>query len=121
VHLSQDDNSIVRRTNMRTFSKQENLKYTICQNKWLIDFDDFYKTVNPKHLTENTLLPRLRTKIAAQNDWNANHRTKIKHHILDKICDAKKCFVYKHGNYNIINYDELENVIIKLLKNKKKY
>lgn len=119
--LEQDKNTIVRKTNMRSFSKNANIKHTICQKKWLIDFEDFVGKVNLKELCEYKTLPRLRTKISAQNEWNAHHRTKIKHHIIDKICDAKKVFVYKHGKTNIINYDELEKELKKILKNKKIY
>lgn len=119
--LKQDKDTMLRRTNMRIFSKQIGVKHTICQKKWLIDMQDLISKLNPKGIKEHKTLPRLRTKISAQNDWNLHHRTKIKHHMIDKICDAKKVFVYKHGKTNIINYDELEKELKKILKNKNIY
>ena len=66
-------------------------------------------------------LPRLRSKITAQKEWNAHHRKKIKHHIIDKACESGNVFVYKHGQKNIINYDELEKELIRVLKEKGQY
>lgn len=116
-----DKDTVIRRTNMRYFCKKVNVKYTICQSKWLIDFNDFLNKLNPKGYTERKRLPRLRTKITAQLEWNSKHRKKIKHHIIDKICDSGKVFVFKHGRYNIINYDELEKELIRILRENGKY
>ena len=116
----QDNETIIRRTNMRTFCEKENLDYTICQERWLINLDDFLKALNPKQYKSGIKFPRLRTKIGAQKEWNSKHkRQKIKHFIIDKICDSGRVFVYKHGRYNIINYDELEVEIKKELERKK--
>lgn len=116
-----DKDTVIRRVNMRYFCKERNIKYTICQSKWLIDFNEFLSELNPKGYTERKKLPRLRTKISAQKEWNSKHRRKIKHHIIDKICESGKVFVYKHGRYNIINYDELEKELIRILREKDKY
>lgn len=116
-----DNDTIIRRLNMRYFCKKENVNHTICNRKWLIDLNDFLNKLNPKCYAERKSLPRLRTKITAQKEWNKKHRTKIKHHIIDKVCDSGKVFVFKHGRTNIINYDELEQEIIKILKKQNKY
>ncbi len=106
---------------MRYFCKERNIKYIICQTKWLIDFNEFLSELNPKGYTERKKLSRLRTKIGAQLEWDSKHRKKIKLHIIDNICNSGKPFVYKHGRINIINYDELEQELIKILKEKGKY
>lgn len=116
-----DENTIIRKLNLRYFCRDNNIKHTICESYWLIDFEDLMKKLNPKDYTEYKELPRIRTKIGAIHEWNKHHRKKIKHHIIDCICDAGNVFVYKHGRYNIINYDELEQEIIKRLKQKGKY
>jgi len=116
-----DAGSIVERRNVRYFCQKENLDYIICQGKWLIDLNSFVNALNPKQYTESKQFPRLRTKISAQKEWNSTHRTKIKHHIIDCICDSGKVFVYKHGRHNIINYDQLEEELIKELKKREKY
>lgn len=116
-----DKDTVIRKLNLRMFAEANNIKHTICENYWLIDFEDLLNTLNPKKYTENKTLPRVRTKIGAQKEWNATHRTKIKHYIIDTICDSGKVFVHKHGRHNIINYDELEQEIIKRLKEKGKY
>ena len=116
-----DEGTIIRRTNMRTFCQKHNLDYTITQGIMLINIESFLKSLNPNQYTERVKFPRLRTKISAQNEWNATHRRKIKHYIIDCICDSGKVFVYKHGRYNIINYDQLEQELIKELKRRNKY
>lgn len=116
-----DEKTIVRRTNMRTFCQKHNLDYTICQGVMLIDINSFLNALNPNQYTESIKFPRLRTKISAQKEWNAHHRKKIKHYIIDCICDSGKVFVYKHGRHNIINYDQLEQELIKELKRRNKY
>lgn len=116
-----DEKTIVRRTNMRTFCQKHNLDYTICQGVMLIDINSFLNALNPNQYTESIRFPRLRTKISAQKEWNAHHRKKIKHYIIDCICDSGKVFVYKHGRHNIINYDQLEQELIKELKRRNEY
>lgn len=116
-----DEKTIVRRTNMRTFCQKHNLDYTICQGVMLIDINSFLNALNPNQYTESIRFPRLRTKISAQKEWNAHHRKKIKHYIIDCLCDSGKVFVYKHGRHNIINYDQLEQELIKELKRRNEY
>ena len=116
-----DKDSVVERRNVRQFCKKENLDYTVCQGKWLIDLNSFVKALNPKNYKEGKPFPRLRTKISAQKEWNAHHRRKIKHYIIDCICNTGKVFVYKHGRQNIINYDQLEQELIKELRKRGKY
>ena len=116
-----DPDSIVERKNVRYFCAKENLDYTICQEKWLIDLHSFVNALNPKQYIENKQIPRLRTKISAQKEWNTHHRKKIKHYIIDCICNSGKVFVYKHGRHNIINYDQLEEELIKELKRRGQY
>lgn len=116
-----DKDTVIRKLNLRYYCRDNNIEYIISNNYWLIDFEDLLKHLNPKGYTEIKELPRIRTKIGAQNEWNKHHRKKIKHHIIDQICDSGKVFVYKHGRHNIINYDELEIEIIKKLKEKGKY
>ena len=103
------------------FLYKENLNYTIYQGKILINKECFLKALNLKGLTKSKPFPRLRTKFSAQKEWNAHHRKKIKHYTIECICDSGKFFVYKHGNRNIINYDQLEQELIIILKEKGKY
>lgn len=116
-----DEDTIIRRTNVRKFCKKENLSYTVCQGKWMIDLENLLTTLNPKGYSHNIPFPRLRTKISAQKEWNATHRRKIKHHIIDCICNSGKVCVYTHGRRNIINYDQLELELIRVLKSKGKF
>ena len=111
--LSQDKYTVLRRLNLRYF-----VNHIVCQSKWLIDFDDFMEKINLNKIQNSCQMPRLRTKITAQNEWNASHRKHIKHFIIDQICASGKVSVRKHGRYNIINYDELEVEIKNVLKGK---
>lgn len=116
--LSQDKYTVLRRLNLRYFVKKYNVNHIVCQSKWLIDFDDFMEKINLNKIQNSCQMPRLRTKITAQNEWNASHRKHIKHFIIDQICASGKVSVRKHGRYNIINYDELEVEIKNVLKGK---
>lgn len=116
-----DKDTIIRKTNIRTFCQQKSLDYIISQGKMLVDMKSFLNALNPKHYKASKTFPRLRTKISAQHEWNAHHRTKIKHHIIDCICNSGKVNLYKHGRTNIINYDQLEKELIETLKQKGKY
>lgn len=118
---NEDKDTIIRKTNIRTFCQQKILDYIISQGKMLVDMKDFLNALNPKHFKANKTFPRLRTKISAQYEWNAHHRTKIKHHIIDCICSSGKVNIYKHGRTNIINYNQLEKELIEVLKQKGKY
>lgn len=121
IFKTYDKNTIIRKTNMRYHCRANELDYIITQDKWMIDCDSFMQSINQKRILRTIRMPRLRTKISAQNEWNTTHRKKIKHHIIDKICDSGKVFVYKHGRTNIINYDELEKELIKVLKDRNEY
>ena len=117
----EDKDTAIRRLNVRNFAKAYNVDHTVCQDKWLIDFFGFMKKLNPNHISESCEMPRLRTKIGTINEWNYAHRKKIKHHIIDKICDSGAVMVYKYGQHNIINYDEIEQELIRILKDKDQY
>lgn len=118
---AEDKNTVIRRLNLRMYCKEANVDHTICENKWLISFEDVLNHLNPKRYKEHIKPPRLRSKKTAIREWNNHHRKRIKHYIVDCICDSGKVFVMKHGRYNIINYDELEQELIKRLKEKGKY
>ncbi len=118
--IKQDKDTVLRKLNLRNFIKAYNVEHTISQSNWLIDFDDFMKKINPNNIQKNYPQPKLRTKISAQNEWNRSHKVKIKHHIIDCICDAGNVTVKKHGRNNIINFCELEIELKKELKNKRK-
>ena len=45
-----DPDSIVERKNVRYFCRKENLDYTICQGKWLMDLECFINKLNPKNI-----------------------------------------------------------------------
>ena len=116
-----DNETVIRRLNVRQFVERNNLNYVVTQHKWLIDLDDLLKALNPKDIQETQKFPRMRSKKTAIEEWNKTHRKKIKHHIVDKICDSGKVFLYRSGRHNIINYDQLEEELIRILKEKEEY
>ncbi len=116
-----DEDTVIRRLNMRQYVQKNNLKHIITQNKWLIDYEDFINSLNPTHIQEAQKFPRMRSKKTAMEEWNKSHRKKIKHHIVDKICSSGRIFVYHNGRHNVINYDQLEQELIRILKEKGEY
>lgn len=117
----QDKDTVIKKTNMKTYCVKDNIDFNVCQGKWLIDLNKFYKAVTNNKISSNVSMPRLRTKASALREWNSKHRKKIKKHIINVICDSGKIFTYQHGGYTVLNYDELEQELIRLLRERKRY
>ena len=48
MFLESDPNSIIRRPNLRRFARDNDIRYIITEGKWLIDYKQFFKKVNPR-------------------------------------------------------------------------
>jgi hypothetical protein len=118
LFAAKDEQTILRRPNIRRYAKENGVKYYVIQSVWLIDIDGFMKTIAPKEYDGESTMPRLRCIQTAVVEYNKSHKQQIDKHVVEKCMQSSKVFKYNHGNRWIINYDELEPVIDEFLSNK---
>lgn len=106
-----DEQTILRRPNIRRYAKENGITYYVIQSVWLIDIDVFMKTIAPKVYPSNSTMPRLRCIQTAVTEYNRSHKRQIDKHVVEKCMQSDRVFKYNHGNRWIINYDELEPII----------
>ena len=77
IFKSEDGETILRTTNIRTFTKQNNIKYHIVGQIWAIDFEDFMSKINPYKNLNHYPIPRIRTIASSFKEFNKTHKTQI--------------------------------------------
>ena len=121
MFLESDPNSIIRRPNLRRFAHDNDIRYIITEGKWLIDYKQFFKKVNPRRISTPAKMPRLRCLRDCVTEFNKNNRKyKIDKATVSHYMKSAQVTRYFHGNTWFINYDELEKVILRHLKAVKK-
>ena len=62
------DPNTIRRPNVRHFAQENGVRHIICNGKWLIDYKEFFKKVNPRKILRTATMPRLRClRVALRN------------------------------------------------------
>ena len=121
MFLESDPNSIIRRPNLRRFAHDNDIRYIITEGKWLIDYKQFFKKVNPRRISTPAKMPRLRCLRDCVTEFNKNNRKyKIAKATVSHYMNSAQVTRDFHGNTWFINYDELEKVILRHLKAVKK-
>ena len=121
LFLEGDPNTIIRRPNVRRFAQENGVRHIICNGKWLIDYKEFFKKVNPKRIRRTATMPRLRCLRDCVTEFNKNNRKyKIDKATVSHYMKSAQVTRYFHGNTWFINYEELEKVILRHLKAVKK-
>ena len=112
MFLEGDPNTIIRRPNVRRFAQENGVRHVICNGKWLIDYKEFFKKVNPRRIRRTSTMPRLRCLRDCVTEFNKNNRKyKIDKATVSHYMNSAQVTRYFHGNTWCINYDELEKVI----------
>lgn len=115
--LEADENTIIRRPNLRRFARDNGVEYYVMDGKWVINKEQFFKVINPKKVSMRETMPRMRTKQNAVREWNdAHQRVKIDKHIVDICMQDKSVFKLKRNNVWLINYDQLLPIIVAFMK-----
>ena len=115
--LEADEDTIIRRPNLRRFARDNGVEHYVMGDKWLISEEDFFKTINPRNISIRATMPRIRTKASAVREWNDAHkRIKIDKHIVDICMQDPSVFKFKRDNVWIINYDQLLPVLVAFMK-----
>lgn len=117
MFMEQDPKTILRRPNIRRFVTDNNIRYYILERKWLIDYKEFFKKVNPKRVRESSVLPRIRCKRDCLELFNKEYPLYvIDKHIVDLCVECGNVTRFHHGNRWFVNYDELEIEILRYLE-----
>lgn len=118
-----DEETIFRKRNIIKFTTTHNVLHHKVGNCYLIDFEDFMKTINPLKINKSYPIPRIRTVESATKEYNRIHKPRITHHVVaDCLKKYKDEISYlKSERQYLINYDELEKQLIKFMKEKNKF
>lgn len=119
---NQDNNSIFRPRNLRSFLVENGeLFIPLNPGKWLINFPQFYRKINPLGVCQKETLPRIRGQIQALNMLTKNYPyTKVKRECLLQILQSDTIKKYPIGGHWLINYDEFEQEFLQHFPNAKK-
>ena len=114
MFLESDPNSIIRRPNLRRFARDNDIRYIITEDKWLIDYKQFFKKVNPRRISTPAKMPRLCCLRDCVTQFNKDYpNRKVDKATVSKYMKSKTVTRYFHGNTWFINYDELEKVLLR--------
>ena len=117
LFLEGDPNTIIRRPNVRRFAQENGVRHIICNGKWLIDYKEFFKKVNPRRIRRTATMPRLRCLRDCVTQFNKDYpNRKIDKATVSRYMKSKLVTRYFHGNTWFINYDELEKVLFKKVR-----
>lgn len=119
--LARDPETKLRRLNIRLFVKEQGIWHFVSPTrKWLIDFNAFMEKVNPRHISERVKIPRLRWHDDSVRNFKRTHPELegATMTIAEQAFRSDSVFKTLNGHCWIINYDQLEQEVISILKAK---
>lgn len=116
LFAEQDKQTILRRPNIRRFVLQYNVPYEQHKKAWLIDFDAFIKAIAPKKYPVQEGIPKVRRIENALEEYNASHEQKATMDDVKACLKSSIVFYYSFRGRIIVNYDELEIELRKLIR-----
>ena len=115
----EDENTIIRRPNIRKFCLDNDIFMEIHEKAWLIDYQTFMKKINPQKIKKHYKLPKMRSIHQCVKLWNKTHRymgQMIDKHMIERFFNDERVFAYHHGNRWVINYNQLEPLIAEFIE-----
>lgn len=118
--LAKDPDTKIRKLNIRLFVKEHDIWYFIApSNKWLIDFNGFMEKVNPRHINQRVEMPRLRWHDDSVRNFKRTHPgLPVTISIAEQAFASDRVFKTLNGHRWIINYDQLEQEVIRIINGK---
>lgn len=107
-----DKKTIIRRPNLRRFTKDNDIKYILTRDKWLIDGEDFMQKVNPKGISETASMPILRCLRDCLHMITEKYQVDIDKHDIERAIASGNVSAYHYGNRWILNYEEVEKEVL---------
>lgn len=116
LFAEQDKETILRRPNIRCFVLQYNVPCEQHKKAWLIDFGAFMKAIAPKKYPVQEGIPKVRRIENALKEYNASHKQKATMDDVKACLKSGNVFYYSYRGRTIVNYDELEIELRKLIR-----
>ena len=110
---NQDQDTPIRKLNIRYFIAKNNLPYFISPNtKWQIDYPAFLQKLNPRNICEHASLPRIRNHDYIVDNFAKTHpQLRVTRDMVEFAILSDKVFKTNHGRRWLINYDQLERQV----------
>lgn len=118
--LTRDADTKIRKLNIRLFVKEQGIWHFVSPSrKWYIDFNAFMEKVNPRHINERVEIPRLRWHDDSVRNFKRTHlELPVTITIAEQAFKSDKVFKTLNGHRWIINYDQLEQEVLSIIKAK---
>jgi len=118
--LHRDADTKIRKLNIRLFVKEQSVWYFISPSrKWYIDFNAFMEKINPRHINESVKIPRLRWHDDSVRNFKRTHPDlPVTINIAKQAFKSDNVFKTLNGHRWIINYDQLEQEVIRIINAK---
>lgn len=116
LFAEQDKQTILRRPNIRRFVLQYKVPYEQHKKAWLIDFNAFLKAIAPKKYPIQEGVPKVRRIENALKEYNASHKQNATMDDVKACLKSGNVFYYSYRDRIIVNYEELEIELRKLIR-----
>ena len=115
--LAEDPDTKVRRLNLRLFVQEQGIWYfTSSVGHWLIDSDELMYKLNPRGVDCKADMPRLRWHDDTVRGFKKQHpNLPVTIMMAEKAFQSDNVFKIKNGGRWIINYDQLETEVLKMI------
>ncbi len=115
--LSEDPDTKVRKLNLRLFVKEQGIWYfTSSVGHWVIDADELMYKLNPRGVDCSFDMPRLRWHDETVCRFRYLHQDiPVTISIVEKAFQSDNVYKIQNGHRWIINYDQLEREVYKIL------
>lgn len=120
MFLTRDAETKIRKLNIRLFVKEQGIWHFVSPSrKWHIDFNAFMEKVNPRNINERVKIPRLRWHDDSVRNFKRTHpELPVTITIAEQAFKSDKVFKTLNGHRWIINYDQLEQEVLSIIKAK---
>ena len=116
LFAEQDKETILRRPNIRRFVLQYKVPYEQHKKAWLIDFNAFIKAIAPKKYPIQEGVPKVRRIENALKEYNASHKQNATMDDVKACLKSGNVFYYSYRDRIIVNYEELDIELRKLIR-----
>ena len=100
-----------RKNNIIDFLKDNKISFHKVGQRYLVNEKDFFEKINPKKITKQYPVPKIRTMQGSIDEYNNNHLDRINVHTIERIREYERIYCYKDIRLCLMNYTLLENEI----------
>ena len=100
-----------RKNNIIDFLKDNKISFHKVGQRYLVNEKDFFEKINPKKITKQYPVPKIRTMQGSIDEYNNTHIDRINVHTIERIREYERIYCYKDIRLCLMNYTLLENEI----------